>query len=88
MVVATAHVRNPIDVKKYIYIYTRTHTQTKNFRIIYVFFFPFLDLLFLDSILQEDLNLSFTDIPPVNITHTNVQLHITKLVYIGNRMGV
>lgn len=51
-------------------------------------FFSFLDLLFLDSILQEDLNLSFTDIPPVNITHTNVQLHITKLVYIGNRMAV
>lgn len=40
MVVATAQVRNPIDVKK-IYIHIYTHTQTKNFRIIYVFFFLF-----------------------------------------------
>lgn len=84
MVVATAHVKNPIDVNINIYIYTHTH-KLQNYL---CFFFSFLDLLFLDSILQEDLNLSFTDIPPVNIKHTNVQLHITKLVYIGNRMGV
>lgn len=50
MVVATAQVRNPIDVKKiYIHIYTHTHTNKKTSEL-FMFFFPFLVLLFLDSI--------------------------------------
>lgn len=42
MVVATAHVRNPIDVKKiYIHIYTHTHTYKQKTSELFMFFFSF-----------------------------------------------